>query len=87
MKPSQQQEIISRHSLLWLLIINAVILLPLYDKLTPWTMAICGICLVWRYGIFMGRVAKPPRLLVTSLALASALPLALVTSKIGLLIG
>lgn len=87
MKPSQQQEIISRHSLLWLLIINAVILLPLYDKLTPWTMAICGICLVWRYGIFMGRVAKPPRLLVTSLALASALTLALVTSKIGLLNG
>ncbi|BAJ02377.1 transglutaminase TgpA family protein [Shewanella violacea] len=86
MKPSQQ-EIISRHSLLWLLIINVVILLPLYDKLTPWTMAICGICLVWRYGIFMGKVAKPPRFLVTSLALASALTLALVTSKIGLLNG
>lgn len=87
MKGSRQQEIISRHSLLWLLITNVVILLPLYDKLTPWSMAICGICLVWRYGIFMGRVAKPPRLLVTTLALASALTLALVTSKIGLLNG
>lgn len=82
-----QQEIISRHSLLWLLIINVVILLPLYDTLTPWSMAICGICLIWRYGIFMGKVAKPPRLLVTGLALASALTLALVTSKIGLLNG
>ena len=87
MTTPNQQEIISRHSLMWLLIINISVLLPLYDKFTPWTMAICAICLVWRYGIFIGKVAKPPRLLVTILALASALTLALVTSQIGLLNG
>lgn len=83
-KPAQQ-EIISRHSLMWLLIVNLAVLLPLYDKFTPWTMAICGICLLWRYGIFIGKVAKPPKLLVSALALGSALTLALVTTKIGVL--
>jgi len=84
---SSQEEIISRHSLLWLLIVNIAVLAPLYDKLTPWSMAICGICLVWRFGIFIGKVAKPPRYLVTALAIASAITLALVTSEIGLLNG
>jgi len=87
MSKSSQQEIISRHSLLWLLIINVAVLIPLYDKFTPWTMAICAICLVWRYGIFVCKVAKPPRILVTTLALGSALTLALVTSQIGILNG
>ena len=82
-----QHEIISRHSLLWLLLANIAILMPLYDKLTPWSLAICGICLLWRYGIFIGKVAKPPRFLVTSLAVGSAITLALITSKIGLLNG
>ena len=82
-----QQEIISRHSLLWLLFANIAILIPLYDKLTPWSLAICGICLLWRLGIFIGKVAKPPRILVTFLALGSAVTLALITSKIGLLNG
>ncbi|NRD73881.1 DUF3488 domain-containing transglutaminase family protein [Shewanella sp. VB17] len=80
-------EIISRHSLLWLLVINVTILIPLHDKLTPWSLAIYGICLLWRLGIFIGKVAKPPHFLVTSLALASALTLALISHQIGLLNG
>ncbi|WP_299794444.1 DUF3488 and transglutaminase-like domain-containing protein [uncultured Shewanella sp.] len=87
MSQTSQQEIISRHSLLWLLIVNIAVLAPLYDKFTPWTLAICGICLVWRFGIFVGKVAKPPRYLVTGLAIASAITLALVTSEIGILNG
>ncbi|ABV36574.1 transglutaminase domain protein [Shewanella sediminis HAW-EB3] len=87
MTHSSQEEIISRHSLLWLLIVNIAVLAPLYDKLTPWSLGICGICLVWRFGIFIGKVAKPPRYLVTALAIASAITLALVTSEIGLLNG
>jgi transglutaminase-like putative cysteine protease len=82
-----QQEIISRHSLLWLLVANIAILMPLYEKLTPWSLAICGICLLWRLGIFIGKVSKPPRFLVNSLAIASAITLALITNQIGLLNG
>ncbi|MCG9696533.1 DUF3488 and transglutaminase-like domain-containing protein [Shewanella sp. Isolate11] len=78
-------EIISRQSLLWLLIVNLCILLPLYEQMTPWSMAICGICLLWRIGIFSGKVAKPPRYLVTLLAIASATTLALVATQIGML--
>ncbi|ACA86902.1 transglutaminase TgpA family protein [Shewanella woodyi] len=84
---NEHSEIISRHSLLWLLLANVAILVPLYEKLTPWTMAICGICLLWRLGIFIGKVAKPPRYLVTFLALGSAITLALIISSIGLLNG
>ncbi len=80
-------EIIDRQSLLWLLIVNLGILLPLYEQMTPWSMAICGICFVWRIGIFSGKVAKPPRYLVTFLAIASAITLALVTTQIGVLNG
>lgn len=87
MSKSNLEEIISRHTLLWLLIVNIAVLAPLYDKLTPWSMAICGICLIWRFGIFVGKVAKPPRYLVTALAIASAVTLALVTSGIGILNG
>ena len=83
----REQEIISRHTLLWLLIVNLAVLLPLYDKMTPWSMAICGICLLWRVGIFTGKVARPPRYLVTILAIGSATTLALVTSQIGMLNG
>ncbi|MCE9678825.1 DUF3488 and transglutaminase-like domain-containing protein [Shewanella sp. AS1] len=83
-KPSQ---IISRHTLMWLLIVNLSVLLPLYDKMTPWSMAICAICLVWRFGIFTGKVAKPPRYLVALLAVASAITLALVSSQMGILNG
>ena len=83
----KQGEIIGRQSLLWLLLVNLCVLAPLYDKMTPWSMAICAICLVWRVGIFTGKVAKPPRYLVTGLAIASAVTLALVTTQIGLLNG
>ncbi|GIU42089.1 transglutaminase [Shewanella colwelliana] len=82
-----QGEIIGRQSLLWLLVVNTLVLLPLYDKMTPWSMGICAICLLWRLGIFSGKVAKPPRYLVTALAVASAITLALVTSQIGMLNG
>ncbi|WP_428617642.1 transglutaminaseTgpA domain-containing protein [Shewanella sp.] len=83
----KQGEIIGRQSLLWLLLVNLSVLAPLYDKMTPWSMAICAICLVWRVGIFTGKVAKPPRYLVTGLAIASAVTLALVTAQIGILNG
>jgi transglutaminase-like putative cysteine protease len=83
----KEQAIISRHSLLWLLIVNLSVLLPLYDKMTPWSMAICGICLLWRVGIFAGKVATPPRYLVTMLAIGSAVTLGLVTTQIGMLNG
>lgn len=77
--------IISRDTLLWLLIVNLAVLLPLYEKFIPWTMAICAICFVWRIGIYFGKLAKPPRYLVTILALGSALTLALVSKQIGTL--
>ncbi|QYJ96076.1 transglutaminaseTgpA domain-containing protein [Shewanella alkalitolerans] len=82
-----KSENIGRQSLLWLLLVNLSVLAPLYDKMTPWSMAICAICLLWRVGIFAGKVAKPPRYLVTTLAIASAVTLALVTAQIGLLNG
>ncbi|MCH1930124.1 DUF3488 and transglutaminase-like domain-containing protein [Shewanella sp. A25] len=76
---------ISRQTLMWLLFTNVAVLSPLFDKTTPWTLGICAICLVWRIGIYLGKVAKPPRLLVTSLAIGAAITLALVSSEIGLL--
>lgn len=76
---------ISRQTLFWLLLTNIAVLSPLFDKTTPWTLGICAICLVWRVGIYVGKVAKPPRYLVTSLAIGAAVTLALVSGEIGLL--
>ncbi|MCU8056639.1 DUF3488 and transglutaminase-like domain-containing protein [Shewanella sp. SM34] len=76
---------ISRQTLFWLLITNIAVLSPLFDKTTPWTLGICAICLLWRVGIYVGKVAKPPRFLVTSLAIGAATTLALVSKEIGLL--
>lgn len=84
---ADQQEIITRHTLAWLLLVNIAVLAPLHDKMTSWTLAICAICFVWRVGIFSAKVARPPRYLVTLLALASAATLVLVTSQIGMLNG
>lgn len=82
---NQIEQIISRNTLLWLLITNVAIISPLYDKLTLWTGGICAICFIWRIGIYFGRVSKPPRYLVTLLAVSAAGTLALVTSSIGAL--
>ncbi|QSX35320.1 DUF3488 domain-containing protein [Shewanella avicenniae] len=76
---------ISRHTLLWLLMTNIAVILPLADKTSIATLGICGICFVWRIGIYFGRVAKPPRWLVTSLAVAAAGVLALVSRELGVL--
>lgn len=76
---------ISRQTLFWLLLTNLAVLSPLFDKTTPWTLGICAICLLWRIGIYVGKVAKPPRYLVTSLAVGAAITLALVSGTIGLL--
>lgn len=81
----QTGENISRQTLFWLLLTNLAVLSPLFDKTTPWTLGICAICLVWRIGIYVGKVAKPPRFLVTSLAIGAATTLALVSGEIGLL--
>ncbi|GIU04937.1 transglutaminase TgpA family protein [Shewanella morhuae] len=78
-------ENIGRHTLFWLLITNIAVLSPLFDKTTPWTLGICAICLLWRIGIYVGKVAKPPRFLVTSLAIGAVTTLALVSQQIGLL--
>ncbi|QYK03584.1 DUF3488 and transglutaminase-like domain-containing protein [Shewanella zhangzhouensis] len=78
-------EIIGRSTLFWLLLTHFALIAPLADKSTPWTLAISAICLVWRVGIFYGRVARPPRLLVTGLGIASAVTLALVGKQIGFL--
>lgn len=85
MSSRRTDEIISRHTLLWLLITNVAVLTPLYSKSTIWTLGICAICFVWRVGIYLGQVAKPPRLLVTLLAIGSAATLALVSFDIGIL--
>ena len=77
--------IISRNTLFWLLVTNVAILSPLYQQATLWSIGICAICFVWRVGIFLGKVAAPPKLLVTSLAIGAAITLALVSSEIGLL--
>ena len=76
---------ISRQTLFWLLLTNLAVLSPLFDKATPWTLGICAICLLWRIGIYIGKVAKPPRFLVTSLAIGAAITLALVSGQIGIL--
>lgn len=81
----KEQQRISRHTLMWLLITNIVILSPLYEQVTLWSLAICAICIFWRIGIYLGRVAKPPKWLVTSLAFASAMTLAMVAGQIGVL--
>jgi transglutaminase-like putative cysteine protease/uncharacterized membrane protein (Fun14 family) len=77
--------IISRNTLFWLLITNVAVLTPQFSHATPWTMAICAICFVWRMGIYYGKVAAPPKLLVNTLAIAAAVTLGLVSSQIGLL--
>jgi transglutaminase-like putative cysteine protease len=77
--------IISRNTLFWLLITNVAILSPLHQQATLWSIGICAICFVWRVGIFLGKVAAPPKLLVTTLAIGAATTLALVSSEIGLL--
>lgn len=82
---SQTDENISRYTLLWLLMTNVAVLTPLIDKTTPWSLAICVICFLWRLGIYVGKVAKPPRWLVTSLALGAAIALTLVSKSMGLL--
>ncbi len=77
--------IISRNTLFWLLVTNVAVLSPLYEKATLWSIGICAICFVWRVGIYLGKVAAPPKILVTSLAIGAAITLALVSSEIGLL--
>ena len=84
-KKTPPQELIPRISAFWLLVINIAVLTPLYDELTPWTLAICAICIVWRTGIFLGKVSRPPRLLVSVLAMASAATLLLITGQLGTL--
>lgn len=79
------EEIIARSTLFWLLLTHFALVIPLADKTTPWSLGISAICLVWRLGIFFGKVARPPRWLVTALGIASAITLALVGSQIGLL--
>jgi transglutaminase-like putative cysteine protease len=76
---------ISRNTLFWLLITNVAILSPLHEQATLWSLGICAICFIWRVGIFLGKVAAPPKILVTSLAIGAAITLALVSSEIGLL--
>lgn len=76
---------IGRSTLFWLLLTNLAILSPLFDKIMPWSIGICAICFLWRVGIYFGRVAAPPKLLVTSLAIGAATTLALVASQIGAL--
>ncbi|GGB69919.1 transglutaminase TgpA family protein [Shewanella inventionis] len=77
--------IISRNTLFWLLITNVAVLSPLYEQATLWSIGICAICFVWRIGIYLGKVAAPPKFLVTSLAIGAAITLALVSTEIGLL--
>lgn len=77
--------IISRNTLFWLLITNVAVLTPQLAHATAWTTAICAICFVWRMGIYYGKVAAPPKLLVNTLAIAAAVTLGLVSSQIGLL--
>ncbi|MCC4831504.1 DUF3488 and transglutaminase-like domain-containing protein [Shewanella sp. 10N.7] len=78
-------ENIGRNTLFWLLMTNALVLFPLYQDATLWSIGICGICFVWRVGIYFGKVAAPPKLLVTSLAVGAAATLALVAKEIGML--
>ncbi|UJF21089.1 transglutaminase family protein [Shewanella sp. OMA3-2] len=77
--------IISRNTLFWLLITNVAVLTPQFAHATAWTTAICAICFVWRMGIYYGKVAAPPKILVNGLAIAAAVTLGLVSSQIGLL--
>lgn len=79
------QRNISRHTLMWLLLTNIAILSPLYQQITIWSLAICSICIFWRVGIYLGKVAKPPQWLVTILAFSSAMTLAMVANRIGIL--
>ncbi|WP_168195180.1 DUF3488 and transglutaminase-like domain-containing protein [Shewanella sp. SNU WT4] len=79
------EQLIPRRSQLWLLIVNIAVLLPLSPHATSWSLGICTICWLWRLGIYFGKVAKPPRILVSGLALGAAATLALVATDIGAL--
>lgn len=76
---------ISRRSQGWLLLAQVAVILPLASHCTPWTLAILALCLLWRLGIFFGRVARPPRLLVNMLGLGALITLGLVVSQVGML--
>ncbi|MBY5920933.1 DUF3488 and DUF4129 domain-containing transglutaminase family protein [Ferrimonas balearica] len=82
-RPSRRP--ISRRTQGWLLLAQVAIILPLANHCTPWTLAILTLCLLWRLGIFFGRVAKPPRLLVNLLGLGALITLGLVVSHVGML--
>ncbi|MBY5991088.1 DUF3488 and DUF4129 domain-containing transglutaminase family protein [Ferrimonas balearica] len=76
---------VSRRTQGWLLLAQVAIVLPLSNHCTPWTLAILGLCLLWRLGIFFGRVARPPRWLVNLLGLGALVTLGLVVSQVGVL--
>ncbi|GAA4891951.1 DUF3488 and transglutaminase-like domain-containing protein [Ferrimonas pelagia] len=67
--------LVSRAAQGCLLLSQIAIILPLSPTATPWTLAILLLCLLWRVGIFYGRVTRPPKLLVNSLGIAATLTL------------
>ncbi|WOT03739.1 transglutaminase TgpA family protein [Shewanella youngdeokensis] len=82
---NSRQEPISRHTLLWLLLANVAIITPLYEQVTLWSLIICTFCLMWRFAIFAGKIARPSRKVVVAIALGSIIALLMAVKQLGML--
>ncbi|GAA5187307.1 DUF3488 and transglutaminase-like domain-containing protein [Ferrimonas gelatinilytica] len=67
----------------WLLVSQLGVVLPLAHHTPPWTLGIFALCLLWRVGIYLGRVARPPRALINLLGLGAILTLVGVMESLG----
>lgn len=56
---AKQHSLISRQSLVWVLVAQAASILPLLFRLPVWVWALWATALVWRVWIFRGRLAFP----------------------------
>ncbi|WP_298439069.1 DUF3488 and transglutaminase-like domain-containing protein [uncultured Ferrimonas sp.] len=59
----------------WMLLAQIAIILPLVGQASHWTLAIVGLCLLWRLGIFYARWSRPPRWLLNVLGIGAAIAL------------
>ncbi len=68
---------IPRNALALLMIAQAMVVLPHSQQLSPWIMAVCVVCGIWRWMVFQGRWDYPRRWLKAMLVLGSVAAVAL----------
>lgn len=51
---------VSRRSVPWMLAAVVAAMLPHITHLPPWLLAVCALCVAWRWGVHRGRLSYPP---------------------------